>query len=485
MKIDKLECSVFDFQASEHVNEMKFSGTLVLLDEPSTKAPNGSQGKKIFIPKEVAKKALHTLIGQGVNYKPELDGHAPRRKVGVIQKAWIDGNKLKISGVVWKKDFPEAEQDLKKSGLGMSFEASEIGVENATAAVWKLTSLCFTGATILYRKDAAYANTHAIAAQAAKDAADQIKKINGGNSSMAHSDKKKKKVAASASKASTDKGGELESVLASMTSALKEQTSAFRGFAASNQELRAEMIASRAHTEDESESGSIEAEAESASQEESSEEERHHTVRAAKKKKKESESDSESDSKESESESDSGEMAGSGKKVKKVKASAEEDTLEEMGESDSEDAEPGHLNEKAKQKGDKTTVSTDGDDNKTVSSSAFRKLERTVGKLIANREDDQKTIKRLKKKLSAQAEQIEAAAENTERRSVSVLTTNLLAKGGVDVESLQASGAKLPVDEMDAIFAKAAPDLNTTQRIAVKTELVRAGVLDEGIVSHS
>jgi len=83
------------FSATGHANTMKFSGILVNLDTPSTKPPNGSQGKRIMIPTSTAKAALHTLKHMGVNYTEKLDGHNPTKKVGVIQKAWIAGHDIR------------------------------------------------------------------------------------------------------------------------------------------------------------------------------------------------------------------------------------------------------------------------------------------------------------------------------------------------------------------------------------------------------
>lgn len=114
--------SLFLEAGGQHPNKMRFSGVLVRLNEASTKPPNGAQGHRIYVSSEVAKKRLSTLIGMGVNYAPDLDTHAQRRKVGVIDKAWIDGNDLKVEGHIWKHDFPESETDLKQSGLGMSME---------------------------------------------------------------------------------------------------------------------------------------------------------------------------------------------------------------------------------------------------------------------------------------------------------------------------------------------------------------------------
>jgi hypothetical protein len=117
---------------------MAFRGLLVRLDEPSGEPPNGSDGHRILGPSNLALKRLPSINGMGLNYSPSLDGHAQRRKVGVIERAWIDGNNP-YKGQSVNHDFPEAEQDLKQKNLGMSMEIGDVQVENPDAQVWKLT----------------------------------------------------------------------------------------------------------------------------------------------------------------------------------------------------------------------------------------------------------------------------------------------------------------------------------------------------------
>src|SRR5580692_4601159 len=102
-----------------HPNKMPFKGTLLICDEPSDKPPHGSQGHRILVTSKVAKEKLGSLPGMAVNYDPsDMDEHETQHKVGVITKAWMEGPEVKIAGFVWKKDFPEAERDLKRKDLG-------------------------------------------------------------------------------------------------------------------------------------------------------------------------------------------------------------------------------------------------------------------------------------------------------------------------------------------------------------------------------
>jgi hypothetical protein len=152
---------VCTFNAADraHPNKMPFSGTLLVVDAASTKPPHGADGHRIYVPKAVAVKRLDTLIGMALNYSPDLDEHATRRKVGVITGAWMDGNKVKVKGFVWKKDFPEAVDALHSGNIGMSMELSDVWVKSRDADVWHLEDFYFSGATALYKRAAAYYDT--------------------------------------------------------------------------------------------------------------------------------------------------------------------------------------------------------------------------------------------------------------------------------------------------------------------------------------
>lgn len=463
-----------EFAASGHANQMKFKGVLVNLDTPSTKPPNGSQGKRILIPSATAQAALHTLKDMGVNYTDKLDGHNPRRKVGVIKKAWIEGSNIHVSGIIWKKDFPEAETDLKKKDLGMSFEATEIGVEDENAPVWKITRMCFTGASILYKKDAAYQSTEAIAAAKLKSAASQITIINGGIS-MAHKEKIKVPAKKHVKKVSANADGDsMAQLVAGMTDAFKTQAKQFGMMAGSLNSLRAELHVMAARDTsvetDGEESESIEA----AGEESESQEQESESIEAAgfppKKKKGASESESESMDDESMS----------------AEGSDDEGDLEKLEEdAPDEDDEPGKLNKQSKQKGSQTKVEDKigKQVNDPILGSSVKKLMKAVNALTAGRAEDRKTIAKLQKKLSAQSTQIKAAASRVERRSISGLGRTLLAKAGIDADSLEASGKKLTVAEVDEILATA--KLDPTQRMDIKSQFARSGHMEEGIISRT
>jgi hypothetical protein len=458
----------------DHPNELKFTGTLVRLDEASTKAPNGSQGHRILIPKALAERKYKTLIGMGINYATDLDQHQPTRKVGVIKKAWIEGNAILVSGVIWKKDFPDAEKDLKQKDLGMSFEASDIDVVDAKADIWTLKDLCFTGAAILYKASAAYFKTEALAASAAMSA-QLITTTNGGEQMAQDAKKKNKKTSVAAS----GEGISAAALVKALTLANKPIIDGLNALTVSNVNLANTILTAQA--------SDVEAEA----------------LKAAKKKKGEDKDDDDDDADDDEEDDDDDDMDSAKEKDKDKEddddeddeeASADdEDEIEDVGDEDDEDEEekPGHFNKNVKgypnDKGDKTTVSTKGDHNKATKDTIkcgtdLSSVTKAVRQLTAAREEDQETIKGLRKQLKKQTKQIEAAGERTDRKSISLSAgaAALLSKEGINYQDLAANGEKLSAAEFDACAAKSGLSIN--QRVAFKTELARNGIMDEGHV---
>jgi hypothetical protein len=144
-----------------HPNASPFSGTLLLLDEPSNQPPHGADGHLIHVSTEVAEKTLKSLPGMAINYDSDLEGHNPQKKIGVITEAWIDGKEAKVKGLIWKKDFPEAMTEFRrnKGKLGMSMELGNVYVADKDNPIWDLKDFHFTGATILKKDHAAYEHT--------------------------------------------------------------------------------------------------------------------------------------------------------------------------------------------------------------------------------------------------------------------------------------------------------------------------------------
>ena len=145
-----------------HPNRVPFEGVLTMVNAPSDKAPAGARGHRVILTREAAEKALPSLLGMAVDYRPGWDGHDARRKIGLLTEADLVGRRLVVRGYIYARDFPEvatAIQAHAPEAMGMSYELADARVEDLRAEVWKLTRVTFTGAAILLRAKAAYRET--------------------------------------------------------------------------------------------------------------------------------------------------------------------------------------------------------------------------------------------------------------------------------------------------------------------------------------
>ena len=145
-----------------HPNRVPFEGVLTLVNAPSDKAPAGARGHRVILTHEAAERALPSLLGMAVDYRPGWDGHDARRKVGLLTEANLLGNRLVVRGYIYARDFPEVAKAMAAhapESMGMSYELADARVEDMRADVWKLTRVTFTGAAILLREKAAYRAT--------------------------------------------------------------------------------------------------------------------------------------------------------------------------------------------------------------------------------------------------------------------------------------------------------------------------------------
>jgi hypothetical protein len=145
-----------------HPNRVAFEGVLTVVNAASDKAPAGARGHRVVLTREAAEKALPSLLGMAVDYRPGWDGHDARRKVGLVTEANLASNKLVVRGYIYARDFPEVAQMIaaqKPGDMGMSYELADARVEDMRADIWKLIRVTFTGAAILLREKAAYRAT--------------------------------------------------------------------------------------------------------------------------------------------------------------------------------------------------------------------------------------------------------------------------------------------------------------------------------------
>jgi hypothetical protein len=158
-----------------HPNKMPFTGILTRVGVPSDGPPEGSGGKRVVISHDCAVKALPTLLGMAIDYVPNLDGHDPTRKIGIIEEANLVGDAISISGFIYAADFPQvaAEVKVRKHELGFSYEASQVWAQDANADPLVVVDCIFTGAALLLKKKAAYQTT-SFSAKAAGEAEQEI-----------------------------------------------------------------------------------------------------------------------------------------------------------------------------------------------------------------------------------------------------------------------------------------------------------------------
>lgn len=146
---------------ASHPNKLPFDGVLTLIDTVSNKAPNGSGGRKVILPREVVIEALPSLIDMAVDFKPGWEEHDNKQKIGLIKDAWVEDNFVRVSGFLYAKDFEHIISEMRrpKRPLGMSYEIAEAHIKRMSDPVWRLTKFIFTGAAILYQDKAAYSKT--------------------------------------------------------------------------------------------------------------------------------------------------------------------------------------------------------------------------------------------------------------------------------------------------------------------------------------
>jgi len=145
-----------------HPNRVDFEGVLTVVNTPSDKAPAGARGHRVILTREAAERALPSLLGMAVDYRPGWDGHDAKRKIGLITEANVVGKQLVVRGYLYARDFPEVAAAIAtkaRDSMGMSYELADARVEDIRADIWKLTRVTFTGAAILLREKAAYRDT--------------------------------------------------------------------------------------------------------------------------------------------------------------------------------------------------------------------------------------------------------------------------------------------------------------------------------------
>lgn len=473
---------------SAHPNKMKFRGILVQLDKPSTKPPNGSQGHRILVPTDVARRRLKTLIGMGINYAPDLDAHAQRRKVGVIDKAWIDGNDLRVEGHIWKHDFPEAEKDLKKPNLGMSMELGDVRVDNPQDDIWTLDDFQFLGATVLWRDSAAYRGTQAIAARAEQRRARMKTGSKSNSTARVSASERVAQIAAEAA------AGAVKISNRKLLSALEKQTETLSVIAAQQEELEARVAsieAGRQISAEDNLDDNMGAADGASSSSSSSENQGEHRVKAARKKDGASSSSSSSSSSEEEGVNAEGKKKNQGSSTSSSTTSSSEDEFEgavdtgDLDDSNDSEGNAGHANEDAENRGEDGAGDLAKKVGKTVSSAREKVLRRENRRLREQLAASGKAYDKLESKMDKLQHQVSAASTQMGRRSISPEIQAMLQKANLDAGDLLRTGVKLSVAEVDGILASSGVTLRVEDRMAIKSQFYRSGLMEDGRVQRA
>ena len=150
-----------------HPNAMRFTGTCMFLNTPSDYTPNGVD-RPVLLSSDEAEKSASTMNLMGINcdYDPWLfpdelmTAHNRRNKIGVVEKCWVDGDELKFTGIMYKNDFPDIADFIKKTvdSLGFSVEAMFNLREHEDYI--EMADVEFTGVAMLFKNAAAYQNTY-------------------------------------------------------------------------------------------------------------------------------------------------------------------------------------------------------------------------------------------------------------------------------------------------------------------------------------
>ena len=113
-----------------HPNRVPFEGVLTVVNTASDKAPAGARGHRVMLMHDAAEKALPSLLGMAVDYRPGWDGHDARRKIGLLTEANLVGQRLVVRGYLYARDFPEVAGAIEAhapEAMGMSYELADAG----------------------------------------------------------------------------------------------------------------------------------------------------------------------------------------------------------------------------------------------------------------------------------------------------------------------------------------------------------------------
>lgn len=147
-------------------NKAPFQGVLFRIDEPSETAPSKGSAYPLFIPRDVAEKAMESVNaanGLPLDADDSLDKHANEHIIGIMNSAEIEGSDFVVKGHLfpWNQKDKVGAIALNQDDLGMSLNGKASGniVEMAGSKVFHITNLEILGANILLKNRATYQKT--------------------------------------------------------------------------------------------------------------------------------------------------------------------------------------------------------------------------------------------------------------------------------------------------------------------------------------
>lgn len=151
----------------EHINKLPFTATFMIIGTPSDGTPCGAE-MPIILDMDAAKASVDTMNLMGIDcvwsdWFPEdcMTGHDPRNIIGVVQSAYIEGNEMKMQGIIYSNNFPDIAFFIKNATPSLGFSMECIAdIEARDDGYEHMSNVMFTGVAILFKNLAAYESTY-------------------------------------------------------------------------------------------------------------------------------------------------------------------------------------------------------------------------------------------------------------------------------------------------------------------------------------
>jgi len=135
----------------------RFKGVLFKIGRASWRAPVGSRNHRVVLNREVVQQSISQLVGLPVwDCDPISKGHQCSRKIGKIEKAFIDGIKVCIEGYMIEDSIFNMQASASSGNLGLSFDTINAHVKSINSLVYEIIKVEFIGVTVLPQNRGAF-----------------------------------------------------------------------------------------------------------------------------------------------------------------------------------------------------------------------------------------------------------------------------------------------------------------------------------------